>query len=117
MRIRFVLIGSTFKRITTSDRGKLFLVVQCMLGTKAWSVIGYHDCVRMLSNGKQPSDLILLGQAGFSLDRLDIGGGGFVPPIWGGQVQGGNALMGGGHKPYCCCYVIDLTLVIQLLLL
>ena len=62
MRIGFVSIGSTFKPITASDRGKLFLVVRCMLGAKAQTVIGYHSCVRTLSNRKQPSDLILLGK-------------------------------------------------------
>ena len=62
MRIGFVSIGSTFKPITASDRGKLLLVVRCMLGTKAQTVTGYHDCVRTLSNRKQLSDLILLGK-------------------------------------------------------
>ena len=34
-----------------------------------------------------------LPHTGFSLGRLHMGG--FVPPIWGGQVQGNKALMGG----------------------
>ena len=45
---------------------------------------------------------ITLSASGFSLGRLHMGG--FVPSIWGGQVQGDKALIGGthegGHRPY-----------------
>ena len=54
----FVSIRSTFKRITTSDRGKLFLVVRCMLDTKAQTVIGLFHFLSVQGDGRKIPGLV-----------------------------------------------------------